>query len=147
MSKLPLFVINNFYIPTKKEKLNTLKLKLETRIKQKAFKYTEKDVLIAKKALAELDKLSSYYLTESVKILEPIINSVLEKIGFIVSFTINDNDRFTISLQKEGIEYTVYDFDGDYYSLQDLVPLLAQRSVEELLEQIMEYPLPERKVG
>ena len=51
------------------------------------------------------------------------------------------------SCDKENIEYTVYDFDGDYYSLQDLVPLLAQRSVEELLEEIMEYPLPERKIG
>lgn len=96
-------------IQVKKESISSWKIKLESRMAQKEFKYTNKDVLIVKKALEELDKLSSYYLTESIKILEPIINSVLEKIGFTVSFTINEKGKFTITLQKEGIEYKYKD--------------------------------------
>ena len=48
-------------------KVKSLITKLETRIKQKNYKYTDKDVLIVKKAIEELDKLSSYYITESLK--------------------------------------------------------------------------------
>ena len=89
--------------------LNELKMKLQTRIKQKDYKYTDKDVLIVKTAIEELDRLSTYYLTESIKILEPIINDVLSKIGFQVCFTINDKEKFTIALQKEGIDYNYKD--------------------------------------
>ena len=36
-------------------------------------------------------------------------------------------------------------FDGDYYSLPNLVPFLTKPSRVELLMEIMEYPLPKRK--
>lgn len=93
----------------KTQKLLDYKVKLEGRLKQKAYKYTEKDILIVKRAISEVDRLSTYYLTESIKILEPIINSVLEKIQFNVRFTVSDKNKFTITLQKEGIEYKYKD--------------------------------------
>ena len=45
-----------------------------------------------------------------------------------------------------GITVDVFPFNGDYYSLPNLVPLIAKPSKLELLMEIMEYPLPERKV-
>ena len=39
----------------------------------------------------------------------------------------------------------VFQFDGDYYSLPNLVPMLARPSKLELLMEIMGYPLPTRK--
>jgi len=44
-----------------------------------------------------------------------------------------------------GIAVDVFQFDGDYYSLPNLVPLLSKPSRLELLMEIMEYPLPVRK--
>jgi len=41
----------------------------------------------------------------------------------------------------------VFQFDGDYYSLPNLVPLLTRPSKMELLIEIMDYPLPSRKLG
>jgi len=90
-------------------KIKSLITKLETRIKQKDYKYTDKDVLIVKKAIEELDKLSSYYITESLKILEPIINDIVSKIGFEVSFTINEKGKFAIEMRKDNISYKYKD--------------------------------------
>lgn len=86
-----------------------LKLKLEARIKQKKYKFTEKDILIAKQAIQEVDSLSTFYLTESIKVLEPIINDVLRKINFKVKFIIDDKDRFKIRLYANDIEYKYHD--------------------------------------
>jgi hypothetical protein len=49
--------------------------------------------------------------------------------------------------QKAGIPTDAYNFNGDYYSLPNLVPLLARPSKLELLMEILEYPLPARRVG
>jgi len=92
-----------------KEILSSLIMKLEGRLKQKDYKYTTKDVIIVKKALEELDKLSSYYLTESIRMLEPIINSILEKINFKVQFELDAKGKFSINLQKESILYKYKD--------------------------------------
>lgn len=46
--------------------------------------------------------------------------------------------------REAGIEANVFQFSGDYYSLPNLVPMLARPSKLELLMEIMEYPLPER---
>jgi hypothetical protein len=40
-----------------------------------------------------------------------------------------------------------YQFDGDYYSLPNLVPLLSRPSRLELLQEILEYPLPVRRAA
>lgn len=103
----------------KQDKLNGLINKLEARLKQKNYIYTNKDIIIVKEAIKELDNLSSYYLKESIKILEPIINNVLSKIGFEVKFVINDKGKFALSLIREGIEYNYKDLStGEKLILQ-----------------------------
>jgi len=99
--------------------LNDLKMKLQARIKQKDYKYTDQDVLVVKKAIQAIDSLSTYYLAESVKVLEPLINDVLVKIGFHVSFSINEKEKFTIILNKEGVDYKYKDLStGEKLLLQ-----------------------------
>jgi hypothetical protein len=47
--------------------------------------------------------------------------------------------------RKAGILCDAFQFTGDYYSLPNLVPLLSRPSKLELLIEIMDYPLPQRK--
>jgi len=47
--------------------------------------------------------------------------------------------------QHAGIPADAFQFTGDYYSLPNLIPMLTRPSKLELLMEIMEYPLPERK--
>jgi hypothetical protein len=47
--------------------------------------------------------------------------------------------------RKAGILCDAFQFTGDYYSLPNLVPLLSRPSKLELLMEIMDYPLPQRK--
>ncbi len=54
------------------------------------------------------------------------------------------NDSFAHNLQARGIELTRYTFNGDYYSIVNILPLLAMPSKAELVELIMGYALPER---
>ena len=77
----------------KKDKLATLKMQLEGRLKQKAYIYTTRDVLVAKKSIEELDRISSTYLVSTVRTLEPIINSILVKIKFTVKFDVNEKGK------------------------------------------------------
>jgi len=49
--------------------------------------------------------------------------------------------------QGAGISVDVFQFTGDYYSLPNLIPMLAKPSKLELLMEIMDYPLPVRKAG
>jgi hypothetical protein len=48
-------------------------------------------------------------------------------------------------LRQAGTVVDVFQFDGDYYSLPNLVPMLTRPSKMELLMEIMDYPLPRRK--
>ncbi len=54
------------------------------------------------------------------------------------------DEHFARRLQARGVELTRYRFSGDYYSLVNILPLLAAPSKAELVSLIMEYPLPER---
>jgi hypothetical protein len=47
-------------------------------------------------------------------------------------------------LQRDKVTFETFTFEGDYYSLPNLVPLLARPSRLELLIEIMETPLPAR---
>jgi hypothetical protein len=47
--------------------------------------------------------------------------------------------------RKAGIMCDAFQFTGDYYSLPNLVPMLSRPSKLELLMEIMDYPLPQRK--
>jgi len=50
-------------------------------------------------------------------------------------------------LQRESWPVDVFPFAGDYYSLPDLIPLLTQPTQFDLLMEIMDYPLPQRKTA
>ena len=47
--------------------------------------------------------------------------------------------------RRAGVSVDVFQFGGDYYSLPNLVPLLSRPSKLDLLMEIMEYPLPQRR--
>ncbi|GHO85955.1 VWA domain-containing protein [Dictyobacter formicarum] len=53
-------------------------------------------------------------------------------------------ERLAQGLLARGVELTRYRFDGDYYSLPNVLELLAQPSRAELVEAIMGYELPRR---
>lgn len=91
------------------DQANILRLKLEARLKQKDYKWTNQDVLIMKKCIEELDKIFAWYIAKWVKVLEPIINSVIEKIGFTIEFCLNQKGDFDIKLYKDGQEYSYQD--------------------------------------
>ena len=44
-----------------------------------------------------------------------------------------------------GVSVDVFEFGGDYYALPNLIPLLTKPSKLELLMEVLEYPLPQRK--
>ncbi len=48
------------------------------------------------------------------------------------------------SLKKHDAHVDTYTFNGDYYSLPSLIPLLSQGTRSDLLADIMRYELPER---
>jgi hypothetical protein len=54
-------------------------------------------------------------------------------------------DQLERECTRAGVAVDAYPFNGDYYSLPNLVPLLARPSKLELLMEIMDYPLPVRK--
>ncbi|MCA9670254.1 MAG: hypothetical protein KC503_31885 [Myxococcales bacterium] len=49
--------------------------------------------------------------------------------------------------QKAGIAFDAYQFGGDYYALPNLIPLLTQPSRLDLVMEIMDTPLPERRAS
>jgi hypothetical protein len=55
--------------------------------------------------------------------------------------------RLEEQCKRAGIVAATFDFNGDYYSLPNLVALLEPPSETDLLLEIMEYPLPVRKPG
>jgi hypothetical protein len=48
--------------------------------------------------------------------------------------------------QRERLPFDAYQFNGDYYALPNLLPLLTRPSKLDLLLEIMAYPLPQRKI-
>jgi hypothetical protein len=55
------------------------------------------------------------------------------------------SDLLEQQCRRAGVSCDAFQFTGDYYALPNLVPLLARPSKLELLMEIMEYPLPQRK--
>ena len=49
--------------------------------------------------------------------------------------------------RQAGLSADAFQFSGDYYSLPNLIPMLARPSKLDLLMEIMEYPLPERRAS
>jgi len=54
------------------------------------------------------------------------------------------SDHVERELKREGILVDSFTFSGDYYALPNLLPLVTKPSRLELLEEIMDWPLPER---
>jgi hypothetical protein len=46
-----------------------------------------------------------------------------------------------------GLAADAFQFEGDYYALPNLIPLLTRPSKLDLLMEIMEYPLPQRRAS
>jgi hypothetical protein len=51
---------------------------------------------------------------------------------------------FEEGLRLHGIEFMGYVFDSDYYALPNVLNLLSAPSKSELVELIMQHPLPQR---
>jgi hypothetical protein len=59
-----------------------------------------------------------------------------------------DSDRMSGSCKAAGIEIDIWEFkNGDYYSLPNLIPILSRPSKLDLLMEIMNWPLPERRAS
>jgi hypothetical protein len=46
-----------------------------------------------------------------------------------------------------GVAPQVFEFKGDYYSLPNVIPLLAYPSLSEMVMEILDYPLPKRQAA
>ena len=55
-------------------------------------------------------------------------------------------DKLEKKCSNANISFDTYEFDGDYYSLPGLIPFLTKASKLDLLMDIMQFPLPQRKV-
>jgi hypothetical protein len=69
--------------------------------------------------------------------LKVLPNVIIVKVG-------HHSNHLEQQLQKAAVGFETFTFEGDYYSLPNLVPLLARPSRLELLLEIMETPLPVR---
>jgi len=121
---------------SRKNDLELLIHKLETRLKQKEFKYTQKDIEIVQSALKELDRISSNYLVRSIKVLEPIINSVLEKIDFKLEFDVDGKNKLDIRLFKGYKEFNYKDLSAGQKLLLQIafkLALLLERGQEGII--------------
>jgi hypothetical protein len=57
----------------------------------------------------------------------------------------DSSTRLEEQCKRAGVKATTFDFKGDYYSLPNLLALLEPPSEFDLLMEIMDYPLPQRK--
>ena len=63
----------------------------------------------------------------------------------VIVRTPGGTDHVEKQCRQEGVQVDVFHFTGDYYALPNLVPMLSRPSKMELLMEIMDYPLPERR--
>lgn len=144
------------------EKLSNLQFKLETRLKQKEYIFTTKDIEILKKAIDSLDRFSIEYVVTWIKGLEPIINDIIKIIDFRVEFHIDKKGNIDIQLTHED---NIYDYD-DLSSGQKLLltvgfqlaillekgeeglliadegfSSLSEINLDKLIEMIRQYPM------
>jgi hypothetical protein len=65
--------------------------------------------------------------------------------GVVIVRTTRGSDQLEKQIQRAGFPVDVFRFTGDYYALPNLVALLSRPSKLELLIEIMDYPVPQRK--
>lgn len=77
------------------------------------------------------------------------LKSYSEELGVLPSVIIlnvgSHSNLLRDQLTNADMEVDTFDFNGDYYSLPSLLPMLAGGGRIDLLMQIIEYPLPQRK--
>lgn len=92
----------------RKDVLNKLKYKLETRISQKDYRFTKSDVELVKKAIAEIDNFANYYILKWVKVVQPIVNSCIAKLNMVINFEPDKKGNLEIIVHR-GKETFCYD--------------------------------------
>lgn len=100
-------------------------------------KYVENIVIITD----EGENRSPYF----INVYEKYVDKMNVRPAVVILRVDAKTDKFQRDCKRSGIETSVYNFDGDYYALQEVIPLLSKPSATDLLEEILEYPLPERK--
>jgi len=63
----------------------------------------------------------------------------------VIVRTPNGTSELESECRRGNVMVDVFKFEGDYYSLPNLIPMLSRPNKVELLMEIMDYPLPERK--
>lgn len=89
-------------------KINNIIHRLEARFKQLDYKYTEKDILLIKKAIEAIDKFATYYIVQWIKVVEPIVNSYISKLNMNMKFIIDEKQNISIVINRNGKDY-LYD--------------------------------------
>ena len=80
-----------------------------------------------------------------VAALEEYRSTVKANPSVVIVRTPGGSDYVEQQCRRANVQVDVFQFEGDYYSLPNLVPMLARPSKLELLMEIMDYPLPKRK--
>lgn len=93
-------------IYAEKQKLNNLKYKLETRISQKEYRFEDKDIAIAKRAIEIIDDFANYYVIEWIKIIEPIVNSYIDRLNMYMNFNIDESGNIEVVVTRNEKKYT-----------------------------------------
>ena len=65
--------------------------------------------------------------------------------GICIVRTPNGSNLLETKCREAGLVADVFQFRGDYYSLPNLIPMLARPSKMDLLMEILEYPLSQRR--
>jgi len=97
---------NKSKVYERKQKLNGLKSKLQVRLSQKDYKYTDEDVEIAKQAIDMIDAFGNFYVMEWVKVIEPIVNSYIVQLGMEISFVPDEKGNIEVSIKRNNRDYT-----------------------------------------
>lgn len=123
-------------IQKQKERLTTLRYKLESRMKQVDYKYTEKDVELIKEAISILDQFASYYITEWINTIEPIVNSYVKQLNMNFQFELNDKNDISILVTRneEKFEYDqLSNGEKTFVSFIFKIALLLQENQQGLM--------------
>lgn len=82
--------------------------------------------------------------------LVPALQQYAQEMGVMPNVVIvnvgRHSKRLETGLAAAALAVDTFDFNGDYYSLPSLLPMLAGGTRLEFLMDIMAYPLPERKI-
>jgi DNA repair exonuclease SbcCD ATPase subunit len=95
--------------------------KLQLKLNQKPKQYNDRDLVLIKKAIEELDKLYALYIKNSIESLAPIINDIIGKINMRLEFTIDNKGDFDLILYVDDVAFTY----GDLSEGQRLIVNLA----------------------